>query len=184
MKILRIFLGVVYVLLILLALLLAKTCGHEPEPEEEPDDEDTTAVEPEPADTSDIERAEDVGAHGKLKITLLWDFPGDIDIHVLEPNGNEIYYENKRDAATGGALDHDDQRGGSGAAENVTWDTPPSGNYRVALVYYKPYPETAAPTPGTCRVIVFNGDADPETYEVQMNGVLQQAVNVTTVQVE
>lgn len=184
MKFLRIFLGAVYVVLILLLLLLAKNCRHGHEPEEEPDDVDTTAVEPEPADTSDIERAEDVGAHGKLKITLLWDFPGDIDLHVQEPNGFEIYFEQLHDQATGGMLDHDDQVGGRGAAENATWATPPSGDYRIGLVYYKPYPVDAAPTPGTCRVIVFNGDDEPETYEVQMNGVLQQGVYVTTVHVE
>lgn len=172
MKFLRIFLGVVYVVLILLLLLLAKCCSHEPEKE------------PEPADQSDIERAEKVGAHGKLKITLLWDFPGDIDLHVGEPNGYELYFEQLFDQSTGGKLDHDDRRGGSGAAENATWETPPSGDYRIGLVYYAPFPEGNAPTPGTCRVIVFNGDDDPKTYEVQMNGELQQPVMVTTVHVD
>lgn len=186
MKFLRIFLAAVYAVLILLILLLASTCRHNPvpEPENEIEDEDTVAVEVEPADTTDIGRAEDVGGHGRLKITLLWDFPGDIDLHVMEPNHNEIFFDSKIDQATGGELDYDDQHGGRGAAENVTWSTPPAGDYQVALVYFKVQPAGSEPIPGKCRVLIFNGDHDPETYEVQLDGTLQQPVFVTTVHVD
>ena len=47
-------------------------------------------------DTS-VREAEAVGESGDLKVTLLWDFPGDIDLHVVQPNGRQIYYQHKHD---------------------------------------------------------------------------------------
>ena len=73
---------------------------------------------------------------GDLKITLLWDFEGDIDLHVIEPNGNEIFWDNKVDRSTGGTLDVDNRRGGHASAENIYWEQPPKGQYKVYLHYF------------------------------------------------
>ncbi len=61
---------------------------------------------------------------GDLRCSLSWCSHNDLDIHVLEPNGNLIYFSNKRSTYTQGTLDIDDTRGGSikkPAVENITW---------------------------------------------------------------
>ena len=43
---------------------------------------------------------------GVLQVSLSWDQLNDVDLHVIEPNGAEIYYGN-RNSANGGQLDVD-----------------------------------------------------------------------------
>ena len=73
-------------ILVFLLILLVPSCNRsEPrfvQPEAEIVDSD-----------EDVSQAMTVGESGQLKITLLWDFPGDIDLHVEQPNGREIYYK-------------------------------------------------------------------------------------------
>ena len=74
---------------------------------------------------------------GDLQVSLAWDINSDLDLHVVEPSGEEIYWNN-RASATGGKLDLD-----SNAAcnydgirnENVTWPTgtAPRGTYTVRV---------------------------------------------------
>ena len=82
----------VYVLLI--ALLLLFNCdGNRHTPHDIGNDRDA------------VEAAEEIGGDGDIKITLLWDFPGDVDLHVMQPNGRELCYRNMEDSRTGGKLD-------------------------------------------------------------------------------
>ena len=75
---------------------------------------------------------DDFGA-GDVQVTLTWTGPADVDLHVIEPTGNEIFFGN-RTSASGGALDVDDipdcSETGS-HVENVFWprDGAPSGDY-------------------------------------------------------
>lgn len=63
---------------------------------------------------------------GKLQISMTWDQENDVDLHVIEPNGERIYYGNRR-SNNGGELDVD-----SNAAcnidninkENITYEYP------------------------------------------------------------
>jgi len=61
---------------------------------------------------------------GELRISLEWFNFDDLDLHVTEPNGNKIYYVNKRSLATGGFLDVD-MNAGHGTTrepvENITF---------------------------------------------------------------
>jgi hypothetical protein len=72
---------------------------------------------------------------GDVKVTLSFDRLHDLDLHVIEPNGEEIWYENNA-SATGGGLDLDAGQlcmPSSANAENIFWspgDAPP-GTYRV-----------------------------------------------------
>ena len=158
----------IYAFLILLYLLLClRCCCHREEEVPLPD------APPAYTGGTDLEnRAREIGHDGRLKITLLWDFPGDIDLHVREPNGFEIYFNQKRDRRTGGYLDIDNTVGGHGSAENVYWETPPSGNYKVSLVYFAAAPSHL--TGGPCTVIVkreINGEPHTESFRVNMTTV-------------
>lgn len=61
---------------------------------------------------------------GFLRCSLHWFNYDDLDVHVMEPSGREIYYGNKRSYNTGGTLDVD-MNAGSGrtrdAVENIVW---------------------------------------------------------------
>ncbi len=80
-----------------------------------------------------------VGA-GDVQVSVTWDAPTDVDLHVVDPAQEEIYFANLT-SASGGTLDLD-----SNAActidginnENITWPVSgaPSGTYEVSLVYW------------------------------------------------
>ena len=61
---------------------------------------------------------------GFMRCSLHWFNYDDLDVHVLEPSGREIYYGNRRSYNTGGELDVD-MNAGSGktrdAVENIIW---------------------------------------------------------------
>lgn len=81
---------------------------------------------------------------GKVQVTLIWDNEVDMDLHVREPNGTEIWYANRGPTSTGGQLDRDDNVCGTadrgpGGVENIFWPndvTAPSGAYLVEVVEY------------------------------------------------
>ncbi len=77
---------------------------------------------------------------GNIQITAAWQTASDIDLHVTDPSGAEIYYA-ARSSATGGVLDHDANaacRIAPPTVENVYWNSqnPPRGTYQVRLVAY------------------------------------------------
>lgn len=78
---------------------------------------------------------------GDVQITLLWIGDADIDLHVIDPFGEEIYFAHDT-SASGGYLDHDliPSCGPSTTqpVENVFWPSggAPRGHYQVAVVYY------------------------------------------------
>ena len=130
-----------------------------------------------------VDEGRQIGAAGKLKVTLLWeDESVDLDLHVIQPNGFEIFYEegHRRDRRTGGALDVDWIPGEGNPehiGENIYWANPPRGTYRVSVHLYNP--EDAQQTP--CTVIIYREGADPETFNVTLVGYkdLQQVTEVT-----
>lgn len=77
---------------------------------------------------------------GDVQVSVAWDAPTDVDLHVFDPDSEEVYFANTT-SASGGTLDLD-----SNAAcsidninnENITWPVggAPSGNYSVSLVYW------------------------------------------------
>lgn len=171
MKTLKIILGTTYAVLILLLLLTNLRCctiSSSIEPEITlPEPSESPQPMPTPNDTI-VQQAEEVGQSGALKITLLWDFQGDIDLHVKQPNGTTIYYKKKKDIFTGGFLDVDNRNGGSGAAENIYWEDPKGGNYQISLVYFSASPSTNVAEQGVCSVIVFQNGKEPIVYKVEM----------------
>ena len=77
---------------------------------------------------------------GDVQVTLVWADGNDLDLHVIDPSGAEIYFSNAK-SPTGGTLDHDDTAGCNSTGthvENVFWPTggAPPGRYRVFVKNY------------------------------------------------
>lgn len=73
---------------------------------------------------------------GDVSFRLYWIPPkDDMDLHVRDPHGNEIWYQ-KQESPTGGRLDRDDTD--SGGPENVYWPTggAPAGDYECWAEYF------------------------------------------------
>jgi hypothetical protein len=80
---------------------------------------------------------------GALVVALGWDSEADLDLHVVDPSGNEIWSRDivsppPADAtgATSGLLDFDSNAGctiDGRRLETVTWAVPPSGHYAVRV---------------------------------------------------
>lgn len=72
--------------------------------------------------------------NAKVRFSLAWYNYDDLDIHVYTPDGDHIFYGNKR-----GALDID-MNAGSGksreAVENVSFNNPKDGKYRIVINQY------------------------------------------------
>jgi len=77
---------------------------------------------------------------GDVQVTLSWDVDSDVDLHVVAPGGDEVFY-GRRESPSGGQLDLD-----SNAAcridgvrnENITWPVgrAPRGQYTVRVDYW------------------------------------------------
>lgn len=87
------------------------------------------------------ERVKTAGGNveGDVRVSLSWFNRDDLDIHVHEPNGNEIYFGNRRSHRTGGTLDVDMNAGGRMSdtpVENVVWVNKTNmipGKYKVEV---------------------------------------------------
>ena len=77
---------------------------------------------------------------GSVQVTLRWERAVDLDLHVVDPDDEEIYYSHTT-SVSGGYLDHDDTDGGTPsepAVENIYWESnAPSGSYSVSVKYYR-----------------------------------------------
>jgi hypothetical protein len=76
---------------------------------------------------------------GDVQVTLGWDTEADVDLHVIDPNGDEVYWAN-RTVPSGGELDLDSNAGCSEGVsnENITWPEglAPRGTYIVRVDYW------------------------------------------------
>ncbi len=77
---------------------------------------------------------------GDVQVTLSWNVDSDVDLHVVAPGNDEIYY-GRTSSPTGGVLDLDSNAGCSidGVRnENITWPTgrAPRGQYIVRVDYW------------------------------------------------
>lgn len=104
------------------------------------------------------------GSSDLLQVSLNWDAPVDLDLHLETPEGEDIYYGNTT-TEMGGMLDLDSNAGCSLDRvdnENISWgdDTPPSGEYivRVDLWSACDYDETIP------FVVTVNNRGELETF--------------------
>jgi hypothetical protein len=78
---------------------------------------------------------------GDVQVTLRWESNADVDLHVFEPNGTEIWFGGRGPTETGGQLDVDSNVGceQEASVENVFWPTgqAPDGDYTVEVTGYQ-----------------------------------------------
>jgi len=100
---------------------------------------------------------------GDPQFTLIWDNDADLDLHVIEPGGKEIYWEDpKGKEGLGGELDVDNTRGYG--PENIYWlrddptgdgkikGTGPPGEYKWFVVYWGGFGGIPKPTRWKVRI--------------------------------
>jgi hypothetical protein len=98
---------------------------------------------------------------GDPQFTLLWDTEVDLDLHVIEPGGKEIFWES-RHGQKGGELDVDNTKGFG--PENIYWlhtdeatgekvkGQGPPGEYRWFVVYWGGFGGVPKPTNWKVRI--------------------------------
>ena len=106
---------------------------------------------------------------GDLQVTLSWNVDSDVDLYVVDPSGEEIYYSNRR-SRSGGELDLDSNAGceiDGIRNENITWPTglAPRGVYTVRVNYWSSC--GVAATDYTVRV---NNGGDSRTFSGTLTG--------------
>jgi Ca-activated chloride channel family protein len=86
---------------------------------------------------------------GDIRITLVWNNRNDLDLHIITPGNEEIYFDNKTDS-TGGWLEGDRNEHGETVEpiETVLWpqDRAVNGTYRVFVQNYDFHESRYTPT--------------------------------------
>lgn len=117
------------------------------------------------------------GGRGSLKVNLKWNTYDDLDLHVIDPDGVEIYYGSREHRCQDvlGKLDIDANAGSSHTRtpqENIFWEdgkNAPLGRYKVFVVYFAkkdsftevPFTITVYPDKGQSKVftgIMYNAN--------------------------
>lgn len=100
----------------------------------------------------------EANASGQIQVSLNWNAPVDLDLHLETPDGEDIYYGNGT-GETGGTLDLDSYaacRPDEVRNENIAWPegtTPSSGRYVVRVNYWSAC-DVGAPVPFVVTVTV------------------------------
>jgi len=106
---------------------------------------------------------------GDVQVTLTWHAEADIDLHVIDPSGDEVYYGNEI-IPSGGELDRDNFCSNfiMGRPENVFWPSgeAPSGSYTVKVHYFSDCNDAGA-VEWTVRTVVMG---QVNTYSGTLGG--------------
>jgi hypothetical protein len=107
---------------------------------------------------------------GDVRVTLSWGDTNDLDLHVIDPSGAEIFYASPT-SSSGGMLDVDANPGCNSPTttpvENIFWPAgaAPIGAYTVLVNFFEACPGGAATPAYTVKTVVdgvettFNGSA-------------------------
>jgi len=95
---------------------------------------------------------------GDIQISLSWHNYNDLDLHCVDPAGEEIFFGHRLSFHTAGVLDIDQNAGppyNMSPVENIYWPFggAPSGLYRISVAYYAPHSGIDA-TPFMVRTVV------------------------------
>ncbi len=106
---------------------------------------------------------------GDVRVTLLWSSTADLDLHVIDPNGCMVFWDNPS-CPSGGQLDVDANADCEDVTtkpvENIFWPTgqAPRGEYQVYVNYFEQCSGSSSTESFTVRILV-----DGETREFNMN---------------
>jgi len=113
------------------------------------------------ADSSIKQAVQKAGGNvnGVLRASLAWTHGDDLDLHCVQPNGGHIYYGDKSDRYTTGALDVDitSPIPNKLSVENIVWTDKskmPVGEYEIFVHCYR---YTGSSKDGFSAEVVFNG---------------------------
>lgn len=95
---------------------------------------------------------------GDIQISLYWKNFNDLDLHCIDPSGEEIWFNNKISYNTHGELDVDQNAQppyNAKPVENIFWPVggAPRGRYQVFVVYYAQH-DAANATAFTVRTVM------------------------------
>jgi Ca-activated chloride channel family protein len=119
-------------------------------------------------------RREEGARSGNIRASLSWKNRNDLDLHIITPSNEHIYYGHKKDS-TGGELDVDMNVNGESTEpiENIFWQesVPPVGTYRVLVQNYNFHGDRQNPTPFMLElknggsIVYFDGKTNGEGTE-------------------
>ncbi len=106
---------------------------------------------------------------GEVQVNVSWDTASDVDLHVVDPRGDEVYWSNTS-VASGGKLDLDSNAGCSidnKNSENINWPAgqAPSGTYTVRVDYW-----SSCGVASTNYVVRVNNGTRIDTYRGTFTG--------------
>jgi len=105
---------------------------------------------------------------GDVQVSVSWDADSDVDLHVIDPAGDEVYY-GQPEVPSGGTLDLDSNPSCAIDGvnnENITWADAPPGTYTVRLDYY-----AACGVESTGYVVTVQRRGEPfETFDGELTG--------------
>ncbi|MFN6253103.1 MAG: hypothetical protein ACK4Y5_13625 [Acetobacteraceae bacterium] len=133
-----------------------RTACPPPEPPPPPPRRVEQPASPQPPRQEDAERARREGARsGRVQIILAWDDRNDLDLMMICPNGERLYFDRRQ--ACGAELDVDRNAGNSALTptpvENIVFAAEPApGRYRIIVWHFQNNPP--APTSSPYRVTV------------------------------
>ena len=117
---------------------------------------------------------------GDMQATLTWNTTADIDLHVVEPSGTEVYYANR--VGQTAELDRDDTNGFGPENIYVRSGARVPGIYRVFIIHFA----GAGPTTATISITVNPGSAhckQPGDYATNDRRKSTLAIEVANVNV-
>lgn len=119
---------------------------------------------------------------GFMRCSLHWFNYDDLDLHVKEPNGREIYFSNKLSSYTGGRLDVDMNAGcgrSRDAVENIIWTDRSRLTYGRYTVWVNQYHKRESIDVG----FEFEIEIDGELYKFAYDKVVRGNVTVAYIDV-
>jgi len=119
---------------------------------------------------------------GDIQVTASWDTDSDVDIHVVDPSGQEVFWGN-RSSSNGGQLDLDSNAAcaiDSVRNEDITWPVgaAPQGTYTVRLDYWS----NCGASQTNYTVLVNNG-GDVHIFEGAFTGSGDQGTSGSGIQI-
>jgi hypothetical protein len=126
----------------------------------------TKIEQPKPTPPPNNNKQDDLkGESGDLRINLQWYCRTDLDLHVIDPCGNEIYFSKRKATCQGGTgildLDANALIGTTTRPqENIYWLKPTPGTYTIKVVCFKWREKSQNPISYNVSIVDKNGRVD------------------------